>query len=86
MTVATLPGATQHPTSPKRLHVEIFARHTAAVYGGRVKRLCDRADVPSMWNPTLRAWTISRRRIDDLLVFAEHIEKRFTTVAAVIDL
>lgn len=86
MTAATLPGLAEHPTSPKRLHVEVLTKHTAAIYGGRLTRLCDRAEVPRMWSPVYRTWLIPRRRVDDLLVVAEHVEKRFATVTTAIDL
>jgi hypothetical protein len=75
-------------TSIRTLHVEC-GRRTAWLYGGRAKHLIEHAaqragtPCPSMWDHRRRVWMIPIDRADDILVFAEHVEGRFTTVEAV---
>jgi hypothetical protein len=70
-------------SSARRLHVEKGPRHTAWLYGGRLKQLCEHANVPHLYDHSLKTWRISARRVDDLIVYAEHIEGRFVTVETV---
>lgn len=75
-------------TSTRTLHVEV-GRRTAWLYGGRAKQLIETAaqragsPCPSMWDHRLRVWMVPIDRADDILVYAEHVEGRFTTVEAV---
>ncbi|GAA3172744.1 hypothetical protein GCM10010531_27840 [Blastococcus jejuensis] len=75
-------------TSTRTLHVEC-GRRTAWLYGGRAKHLIESAaqrsgaPIPSMWDHLRRLWIVPIDRADDILVYAEHVEGRFTTVEAV---
>lgn len=74
-------------TSARTLHVEC-GKHTAWLYGGRAKQLINRSartgtPIPSMWDHLRRVWCIPIAYSDDVLVYAEHVEGRFTTVEAV---
>ncbi len=75
-------------TSARTLHLEV-GRRTAWLYGGRTKQLIEHAaqrsgtPCPSMWDHRRRVWMIPINRADDILVFAEHVEGRFTTVEVV---
>jgi hypothetical protein len=75
-------------TSTRTLHVEV-GRRTAWLYGGRAKQLIEMSaqragtPCPSMWDHRRRVWMIPIDRTDDILVYAEHVEGRFTTVEAV---
>ncbi len=84
------PGSCDHGTAPRRqdasprvLHVEVGPRHTSWCYGGRVRPLLDRVGVPTMYDRLRRAWAVPTDRLDDVLVVAEHTEKRFVTVGVV---
>jgi hypothetical protein len=84
------PGRQSHGTAPSRqntscrsLHVEVGPRHTSWCHGGRVRQLLDRVGVPTMYDRARRAWAVPTNRLDDVLVVAEHTEKRFVTVEAV---
>jgi hypothetical protein len=70
-------------TSPRVLHVEKGPRNTAWLHGGRLKQLCEHANVPHLYDHSLKTWRISMRRVDDLIVYAEHIEGRFVTTELV---
>ncbi len=69
--------------SPRVLHVEVGPRHTSWCYGGRVRPLLKRVGVPTMYDRQRKAWAVPTDRLDDVLVVAEHTEKRFVTVEAV---
>lgn len=70
-------------TSTRTLHVEC-GRRTAWLYGGRVKQLIERAGLErSMFDHSRKVWMIPIDRADDVMVYAEHFEGRFTTVEAV---
>lgn len=70
-------------TSPRVLHVEEGDRHTAWLYGGRLKRLCEHANVPHLWCADRRTWKVSRKRLGDLLTYARKVEGRFVTTELV---
>lgn len=67
----------------RTLHVEVGARNTAWLIGGRVQSLLRRLNVPSQWDPVKRLWAVPVNRVDDVLAYAEHAEKRFVTVEVV---
>lgn len=75
-------------TSTRTLHVEV-GRRTAWLFGGRAKHLIEAASqragapIPSQWDHLRRIWMIPITHADDVLVYAEHVEGRFTTVEAV---
>ena len=70
-------------TFERVLHVEV-GRRIARLHGGRMVRLLDQADVERrQWDHRRRLWMVSGDQVDDLLVYAEHTERRFVTVEAV---
>ena len=69
--------------SARRLHIEKGPRHTAWLHGGRLKPLCEHANVPHLWDHALKTWRIPNGRVDDLIVYAEHVDGRFVTVEEV---
>jgi hypothetical protein len=73
------PSSSDRWTSPRVLHVEEGSRHTAWLHGGRLKRLCEHANVPHLWDPETRTWKVSRKRLGDLIAYARHVEGRFVT-------
>ncbi|MDP9417224.1 MAG: hypothetical protein M3P48_05185 [Actinomycetota bacterium] len=84
------PGSCNHGTAPRRqdasprtLHVEVGPRYTSWCYGGRIRPLLKRVGVPTMYDRQRKAWAVPTDRLDDVLVVAEHTEKRFVTVQAV---
>lgn len=84
------PGSWHQGTAPqgqhafcRTLHVEVGPRHTAWCSGGRVRPLLDRIGVPTVYDRQRRAWAVPTARLDEVLVAAEHSERRFVTVAEV---
>ena len=74
-------GAEDRWTSSRTLHVENGPqRFTAWLYGGGLKGLCERANVPHLWDRQARTWKVPRSRVDDVIAYAEHCEGRFVTV------
>jgi hypothetical protein len=67
----------------KTLHVEVGPRHTSWCQGSPpIHPLLRRLDVPTMYDRDRRAWAVPTNRLDDVLVAAEHTERRFVTVEA----
>ncbi|SDY84809.1 hypothetical protein SAMN05661080_04797 [Modestobacter sp. DSM 44400] len=91
--VLNMPGGHAHGTASRRqnqpdagcktLHVEIGPKRTSWCRGGRVRELLARAAVPTVFDRARRAWAVPTNRVDDVLVVAEHTERRFVTVEEV---
>lgn len=67
-------------TRGRTLHVQIITRFTACLRGPHLVGLIDGAQIPKQWSPVHRCWTISRRRVDDVIAYAEHAEGRVVTI------
>lgn len=39
--------------------------------------------IPTMWDRQRQAWAVPSNRLDDVLVYAEHVDGRFVTFEAV---
>jgi hypothetical protein len=66
-------------TSRRALHVEEGSRNMAWLYGGRLKRLCEHANVPHLWCAERRTWKVSRKKLGELITYARRVEGRFVT-------
>lgn len=89
--IVSMPGRHNHATAPtwrnapdagcRSLHAQRGPRHTSWCQGNpAVRPLLARLGVPTMYNRPRRAWAFATARLDEVLVYAEHIEKRFVTV------
>lgn len=67
-------------TRGRTLRIQLVTRHTAALHGAHLVGLVDGAQIPRQWSPVLRTWTVPRRRVEDLVAYAEHAEGRVVTV------
>lgn len=63
-------------------HAERGNRHTSWCWGTpSVRPVLREMGVPTMWDRQRQAWAIPTNRLDDVLVYAEHVDRRFVTVS-----
>lgn len=78
----TKPSRRRSTARGTALRVEVGKR-TCWLYGAGIKPIIMAVGAPSQWDSARRCWMVSVNRIDDVMAWAEHRERRFLTVEAV---